>query len=332
MLETCFSPNKTKIPLGILESIGNSPIVNLKRLDISEHLNVYAKLENTNPSGSLKDRTSLFILKKALKDGLIKEGSTIIESSSGNMALGLAQACLYLKLNLIVVVDPYINQATKDLLKVYGANIHVVTQPNKHGNYLEARLECVKQKLQEVPNSFWPNQYGNPNSPKAYYAMMDELMNSLNHNLDYLFIATSTCGTLMGCANYLTVNNYNTKIIAVDAKGSILFGGKPNKRLIPGHGSSVPSKFLDRSKIHDIVQVDDLECVIGCHKLLKSESILCGGSTGGVLSAIKKYTKYLPYQSRCAFLISDRGERYLNTIYNDSWLHENFSTFNKSII
>lgn len=304
----------------IIDTIGDTPLIKLERIMGQSDFQLYGKMEAANPGGSIKDRTALHILKKALDKGRIKKGFTVIESSSGNMALGLAQACLYYGLHLIVVVDPTLNPHTEKILITYGARIEYVKNPKKQGGFLAARLERVQELLHNIPNSFWSNQYGNRNNPLAHHKTMNEIMDTLQGRLDYLFVATSTCGTLMGCADYIYDNNLNTKIIAVDAVGSILFGGPPLKRIIPGHGAGVPSQFLDTAKIHDQVYVDDVDCVKGCWSFLEKEAILCGGSTGGVITAVEKYRKHIKTGSNCVVLLCDRGERYLDTIYNPKWV------------
>lgn len=309
-----------KISDSIIDTIGNTPLVQLKNTTINKNFNIFGKLEAANPGGSIKDRTSLFILQQALANGRIKKGDTVVESSSGNMAVGLAQACLHYGLQLIVVVDPKLNSHTEKILKTYGVRIEHVTEPKKQGGYLAARLERVQELLSSIPNSFWSNQYGNDDNPLTHHKTMTEIMDSLEGKLDYLFVATSTCGTLMGCADYIYENNLDTKIIAVDAVGSVLFGGPPLKRLIPGHGAGVPSQFLDTTKIHDYIYVDDVDCARGCWSLLENESILCGGSSGGMISAVRKYSRKIEDGSNCALFLCDRGERYLDTIYNRDWL------------
>jgi len=307
---------------GIINSIGQTPLVQLNKIFSHSNSNFFGKLESANPSGSLKDRTSAFILRNAMQKGKIKTGDTIIESSSGNMALGLAQACLYLDLKLIVVVDPNINKHTEKLLRTYNAKIEYVNSPLKNGGFLAARLEKVKQLLTDIPNSYWTNQYGNSDNPLAHRTAIEEIMCALQDNVDYIFVSTSTCGTLMGYADYIEENNLKTKLIAVDAEGSVLFGGDSKKRLVPGHGAAIPSQFLKKDKIYDHIVVSDLDCIEGCWSLLKSEGILCGGSTGGVVTAMKRYQ--LSDSGNCVFLLCDRGERYLDTIYNLDWVHSNF--------
>lgn len=312
------------ISKNILDTIGSTPLVRLNKL-FGGQRQVFAKLEGANPGGSMKDRTSFLIISKLLKHEIIADGGTVIESSSGNMAVGLAQACLYHGLKLIVVVDPNLNPQTRKLLTTYGAEIIMVKEPFAHGGFLAARLAKVKELLTTIPNSIWSNQYENPNNPKAHHKTMSELMLALNNNLDYIFIAASTCGTLMGCSDYVEKNKLSTKLIAVDAVGSVLFGHKDGKRKIPGHGSGMPSKFLDSAKLHDVVHVSDLECVNGCRKLLQEEAILCGGSSGGIVSAYFKYAEQLPKYSTSVLLLPDRGERYLDTVYNDCWVRENLT-------
>ncbi len=308
----------------VLETVGNTPLIKLNRLYSELNLNIYGKMEGHNPGGSIKDRTALNILNQAIKQGKIKKGDTVIESSSGNMAIGLAQTCLYYGFNLIVVVDPKLNQQTEKILNAYGAKISKVTKPDETGGFLGARLKRVKKLLKEIPRSFWTNQYGNSENPRTHWQTMNEIQNALNYQVDYVFIATSTCGTLMGCADYIQEHGLHTKIVAVDAEGSVIFGKKSEKRLIPGHGAGVPSQFLKREMIADVVHVSDQECVEGCQKLLKTESILCGGSSGGIVSALRKYSKNIPENSTCAIMLCDRGERYLDTIYNTDWVEDNF--------
>ena len=323
--------SSTRVYNGILESTGNTPLIQLNKLIPGNRFHIFGKLEAVNPSGSIKDRTAGLILKRAMDSGRIKKGHTIVESSSGNMALGLAQACLYYGLHLIVVVDPNLNGHTEKILRAYGARIECVGRTEGSESYLSARLARVKELLEEIPGSYWTNQYGNPENPLAHQVTMKEIHDALDSNLDYLFIATSTCGTLMGCADYISQNGLDTKLIAVDAVGSVLFGGKPKKRLIPGHGAGVPSQFLDTSKIYDHVEISDRQCVQGCWRLLRNEGILCGGSTGGVVQAIIDYTGDIPDHANCAIILCDRGERYLDTIYNEEWISKNFSGIEKEL-
>ncbi|WP_149275648.1 2,3-diaminopropionate biosynthesis protein SbnA [Pareuzebyella sediminis] len=323
MIKDTFTTT-TNIVDNIVDSIGHTPLIRLQNLFPESTARFFGKLEAANPSGSLKDRTSKFIVQRAISEGFLREGDTIIESSSGNMALGLAQACIHYKLKLIVVVDPNLNPHTEKLLNAYGATIDFVKTPLTKGGFLAARLQRVQELLDEHPNSYWTNQYGNKNNPLAHHQTINEIMDDMHGDVDYLFVAASTCGTLMGYADFIQENNIKTKLVAVDAMGSVLFGGASRKRLIPGHGAGVASQFLDTEKIWDHVEVSDLDCVEGCWSLLKKEGILCGGSTGGVITAMDTYTTQLEPSANCVLLLSDRGERYLDTIYNLDWVNEKF--------
>lgn len=310
---------------GILSIIGNTPLVKLENVFKDSNFQLFAKLEMFNPGGSIKDRPALNMLLKAFEKGDIKPGDTIIESSSGNLGIGLAQASIILGLRFICVIDPKTTQQNISILKAYGAEVDLVAEPDPiTGDFLPARINRVKSLLASIPNSFWCNQYANLNNAHAHHQTMHEIITGLDGRLDYLFCSTGSCGTLRGCVEYIRNNNLNTKIIAVDAKGSVIFGDKRGKRLIPGHGAArVPELFepgFDDVHVH----VTDTDCIIGCHRLLRSEAILAGGSSGGVITAIDKTRKEIPIGATCAAILCDRGERYLDTVYSDSWVKEHF--------
>jgi len=318
-----------KIANNILNSIGNTPLVSLARVFDSNE-SVFAKMEAANPAGSMKDRTSTRMVENLLKTGKIVKGDTVIESSSGNMAVGLAQVCKFYGLKLIVVVDPKLNPHVRKLLSAYNVTIDTVREPLPQGGFLAARLKRVHELLEIIPSSYWSNQYGNKDNPDAYHSTMAEISAALPR-VDYLFVATSTCGSLMGCAAYIAEHGLPTKLIAVDAVGSVIFGGQSAKRSIPGHGAGIPSKFLDRKKIHDVVLVNDAECIKGCRALLEKEAILGGGSMGALVSAYMKYSRKIPQGSKSVLLFADRGERYLDTIYNDEWIRDNVDMGKKEL-
>ncbi len=315
---------RNNVKEGILETIGNTPLVNFKNIYAEFPFDLYGKLEMFNPSGSIKDRTSYRILTEALQQGLIHSDSVIIESTSGNMGLGLAQICLYYGLKLILVVDPHINKESEQLLSVYGAELVKVQEKDENGGYLKTRLAKVQELLALYPMSFNPNQYQNIHNPLAHRTTVNEILQQLGYAPDYIFIPTSTCGTLMGFAFEIQRLNLNTKIIAVDAEGSVLFDQKPKKRLIPGMGASTQSHFLDERIIHDVVHISDMEAVEYCHKLLHLESVLTGGSSGAVIAAINKYAQHIAEGSQVIALLPDRGERYLQTVYNKKWVESSF--------
>ncbi|MCP6762146.1 MAG: 2,3-diaminopropionate biosynthesis protein SbnA [Fischerella sp. CENA71] len=310
---------------GILTTIGNTPLIKLKNVFKDAQFQLFAKLEMFNPGGSIKDRPALNILLNAFEKGDIKPGDTIIESSSGNLGIGLAQASIMLGLHFICVIDPKTTQQNINILKTYGAEVDLVTKPDPiTGDFLPARINRVKSLLSSIPNSFWCNQYANLNNARAHYQTMHEIMSALDGRLDYLFCSTGSCGTLRGCAEYIRSHDFNTKVIAVDAKGSVIFGDKRSKRLIPGHGAARVPELFQPGLADVYVHVTDMDCIIGCHRLLRSEAILAGGSSGGVIAAIDKKRKEIPIGATCAAILCDRGERYLDTIYSETWVKEHF--------
>jgi 2,3-diaminopropionate biosynthesis protein SbnA len=316
----------TNMEVGILSAVGNTPLVRLTRVLKDSQFHIFAKLEGMNPGGSAKDRPALNILKEAMEVGEIGTGSVVVESSSGNFGIGLAQACRYFGLRFICVIDPRATQQSIRILKAYGAEVDIVSQPDPvTGDFLQARIDRVQHLLRSVKNSFWPNQYANLANPDAHYkTTMREIASALGEEIDYLFCATSTCGTIRGCSKYVRDHNLRTTIYAVDAVGSVIFGGKQVKRLLPGHGAGRRPELFQPDMADECIQVTDLECVVGCRRLMYNEAILAGGSSGGVLMALNRIKHRIPRGSVCVVIFPDRGERYLDTIYSDEWVEEHF--------
>jgi cysteine synthase A len=310
---------------GILSAIGKTPLVRLERVSKDLPFQLYAKLEFLNPGGSMKDRPALNIIKHGMLTGEINQDTIIIESSSGNMGVGLAQACSYYGLRFICVVDPKTTPQNILLLNAYGCTVDYVSEPDPEtGEYLQARIKRVQELLRQTKNSFWPNQYSNLQNAAAHQPTMREIVAELGDEVDYLFCATSTCGTLRGCSLYVQEQKHRTKIFAVDALGSVIFGGQQAKRLIPGHGAAIRPDLYQPDLAERCLQVTDLECVVGCRRLVRREAILGGGSTGAVLMAIESMKNEIPRGRNCVAIFPDRGERYLNTIYSDHWVNEHF--------
>lgn len=311
---------------GIVGCIGNTPLVELDGLLRDIPACVYAKLELANPGGSIKDRTALNMLVDKIHSGdLVPHKSVVIESSSGNLAIGMAQLCRYYGLRFICVVDAKTTGQNLAILHAYQAELEVITEPDPDtGEYLPARLRRVEELLAAEPHGYWPNQYANPRNPQAHHQTMQEIMAALPGELDYIFCVTSTCGTLTGVAEYVREHDLHTTVVAVDAVGSAIFGDENRRRLIPGHGASSRPPLLDPADSFPVVHVSDLDCVVGCRRLLTREAILAGGSSGAVVSALERMRNRIPAGTNCVLIFPDRGERYLNTIYSDDWVRENF--------
>lgn len=310
----------------ILSVIGGTPVVPLRKLFEEAGFSVFAKLELLNPGGSIKDRPARAIVEQAMREGRVGPRSVVVESSSGNMGIGLAQICGYHGLRFICVVDAKTTLQNIRVLRAYGAEIECVSEPDPvTGELLQARLNRVQQLLREIPGAFWPNQYVNrANSDSHYLGTMRELAAQLDGRIDFLFVATSTCGTLTGCATYLREQGMKTRVIAVDSLGSLIFSDVKSPRLIPGLGAAMKPPLLDPSLVQRCVHVSDLDCVVGCRRLVARESILAGGSSGGVVMAVEKLRHEIPAGAVCAVVLADRGERYLDTLYSESWVRDHF--------
>ncbi|WP_340012335.1 2,3-diaminopropionate biosynthesis protein SbnA [Paenibacillus sp. FSL H7-0690] len=324
-----YQKDKAKVDIniqgGILSTIGKTPLIKLNNLFQNSEFEVYAKMELLNPGGSAKDRPALRMIHEAWKEGKIGPGTTIIESSSGNMAISLAMICQYLGLRFISVVDPRTTTTNLQILKTLTAKIDFVSDPDPEtGEYLPARLNRVQRLLEEIQGSYWPNQYANANNYLSHYhTTMKEIVTELGE-VDYLFCSVSTCGTIRGLAEYVRDHGLKTKIVAVDAEGSTIFGGNKEKRRFPGLGAGIVPPFCRTDLIDLIVHVSDLDIVKGCRALAQNESILAGASSGANLAAVRRMEQELAPGSVCAVILHDKGERYLDTVYSDPWIQNEF--------
>ena len=318
--------NEFNLAGGILGAIGGTPLVKLEKLFGHDKFNCYAKLEGLNPAGSSKDRASVAIIERALQTGEIDAGTLVIEASSGNTGIGLAQVCAYHGLRFRCLVDPKVTRQNIEILAAYGAEVELIEDADPvSGELLPAKLARIDEILNEVDNSFWVNQYASDENSGAHYrSTIKEILRDLDGDMpDYLFIATATCGTIRGCLDFLTDHGYPTKVIAVDAHGSQIFSSKRQDRLVPGLGSAICPKLTPSKGVHKVHYVNDSDCVVGCRRLAKTEAILAGGSSGAVISAVEQMQHEIPDGSTVVVLLPDRGERYLDTIYSDLWVQQN---------
>lgn len=192
------------------------------------------------------------------------------------------------------------------------------------GEFLQARIYRVRSLLQSVENSFWPDRYSNSYNSIAHQQRMREIVEGLGRELDYLFCATSTCGTLKGCAEYSREHRLATTVIAVDAEGGVIFGGPKHTRLIPGHEAAVRPHLYQPDLVDRCIHVNDLDCVVGCRRPVRREAILASGSSGAVTRALDKIKDEISPGVICVMILPDRGERYIDTIYSDDWVREQF--------
>lgn len=302
---------------GIWGVIGHTPLVRLERLFPDLGLEIYGKLEFLNPGGSAKDRAAFRMVRNAVTAGLVTPGGVVVESSSGNMGIALAQACRYFGLRLVCVVDYRTTLANRKVLEAYGAEVDVV---NETVDPLSARIERVRELVSTTPRAYWPNQYVNEDNPAAHSrATAIEITDVLGKAPDALFCPVSTCGTISGLDEGMERAGGGCRVYAVDLFGSALFSDSNGLRHIPGIGSSRKRHFHTSNRVHP-VHVTDRDCVVGCRLLVEREAIFAGGSTGAVVSAAARVCRELPAGSKVVLIFPDRGDRYLDTIYNDEWV------------
>lgn len=312
---------------GILETVGGTPLIRLERIEPELRAEVFAKVERFNPGGSIKDRTACSMVLGKVRSGEVDPSrSVLVESSSGNLAIGLAQICRYFGMRFICVVDPKTPPHIRGILNAYGVVVEVVEEPDPQtGEYLSGRLQRVRELLASVPGAFWPNQYANQLNPLAHETTMHEIAQALDGRVDYLLCAVSTTGTVLGCSRYARQRMLGTTMVAVDAVGSLLFAPEPSAyRLISGYGASVRPPLLEPGAADIAVHVTDLEAVVGCRRLVQREAILAGGSAGATVAALAKLAVTIPDGATCVLIFPDGGDRYLDTIYSDEWVTRHF--------
>ncbi|MGP0630119.1 2,3-diaminopropionate biosynthesis protein SbnA [Nitrospina sp. 32_T5] len=305
----------------VVSCVGNTPLVRLSRLFSHPGLDVIAKLELLNPGGSVKDRPARFIVEQGLRDGSIRPGTHLIESTSGNLGIALAMNAKIHGLAFTCVVDPKISETNLRIIKLLGARIDMVEEKDDQGGYLKSRIKRVKALLQEIPNSIWVNQYANENNLQSHYqGEGEEIIRQLDGPIDCLVVGVSTSGTILGLARRLRDRFPNLRVVAVDAFGSVIFGTEPRPRQLPGIGASRIPELLKPEEIDEVIHVSDWESVQGCHALLAKEGIFAGGSSGSVVAAIQKLLPTFPRPYRVLTLFPDRGDRYLDMVYDESWV------------
>lgn len=313
----------------LFDHIGNTPIYKSSD-DVNE---VYLKFEGANSFGSSKDRAALYVLNKLYRDGTINQATTIIESSSGNMGIALAAMCHNLGNPFVCVIDPHISSVNEFIITSMGAETLKVTEADNNNSYLKTRLKNVKNLLEKIPNSYWFNQYGNPLVCDAYEEIGREMIRDVP-DVEYVFIAVSSAGTIGGVSTALKAFNPNIQIIAVDVLGSKVFDPETTKkRYLSGIGSSIQADNLSRASIDDVILVNESDGVRACYDLLNKELIFAGGSSGCVYHAINKYIKKHHLKNKKIIgLLNDRGDRYFQTVYSREWVKEKFNLDSYSLI
>ncbi len=283
---------------------------------------LFAKLEFANPVGSIKDRTAYWILRRAAERGEIDEHTTVIESSSGNFAAALATYAQLLGLRFIPVIDPNILPTYESFLRRTCETVMKVEDRNETGGFLQTRLRAVQELCGSTERPFWTNQYANEDGMDAHYQFTGEEICRDLPTLDYAFIGVSSGGTIAGMSRRLKGQYPGVKVIAVDATGSVIFGGSPKRRHIPGLGAGIVPPLLSHALIDDVVIVSEKDTAAACQQLLWEHGLFVGGSSGTSYVAVQRYGDQMRSTpgATAVFLCTDRGTAYMDTVFNTEWV------------
>jgi cysteine synthase A len=282
---------------------------------------LFLKCEGFNFAGSVKLKAAIEMVEGAERDGRLRPGSVLVESSSGNLGVALSMIAASMGYQFVCVTDTRCNLATRRLMEALGSQVHIITEPTAEGGFLGARLEYVRALGASDDRYVWLNQYSNPDAWKAHYRATAPAIARQFPRLDVLFVGAGTTGTLMGCARWFKQRRPSVRVVAVDAVGSVTFGGPPGRRMIPGLGTSVRPPLLDESYVDEVVRVEEADTIRACHRLARS-GFLFGGSTGTVVSGATDWLAQHDANLTAVAIAPDLGERYLDTIYQTNWLHD----------
>jgi 2,3-diaminopropionate biosynthesis protein SbnA len=283
---------------------------------------LYLKCEGFNFAGSIKLKAAAEMVESAERDGVLKAGSILVESSSGNLGVALSMIAASKGYQFLCVTDSRCNLSTRRAMEALGSQVHIVTEPDATGGFLGARIDYVSALCASDDRYVCLNQYTNPNNWKAHYRTTAPAIARQFPRLDVLFVGAGTSGTLMGCARYFKGWHWPVRIVAIDSVGSVTFGGAPGRRMIPGLGTSVRPPLLDESYVDEVVRVEEADTIRACHRLAR-RGFLFGGSTGTVVSgAVGWLAQHDERELTSVAIAPDLGERYLDTVYQTNWLQD----------
>lgn len=316
----------------ILETMGNTPLVRLNKVTRGIEAQIVAKVEFFNPGGSVKDRIGIQIIEDAEKDGLLKPGGTIVESTSGNTGVGLAIAAALRGYKTIFVLPDKMSQEKIQLLRAFGARV-VITPTNVEPDDPRSYYSVARKIAQETPNAILANQYHNPSNPKTHELTTGpEIWEQTNGKIDVFVCGVGTGGTVSGVSRYLKSQNPNIQIVGVDPIGSLLHGHFKTGNLGQAHGYKIegigedflPSTY-DYTALDEMIQVMDKESFLMTRQLVRDEGLFVGISSGSAVVGALKYARenQLGPDKLVVVLLPDTGARYLSKVFNDDWMREN---------
>ncbi len=313
-----------KILDNVLQAIGHTPMVRLGRLGEGVPAEIVVKLDFLNPGGSVKDRALVRMIREAEREGKLGTGATLVESSSGNLALAMAMAGAVRGYRVICVVDPKLTAPIRDTILALGGELVYADEADESGSYLRHRLQIRAELLESLPGAWCPDQYRNEASIRAHYrGTGEELVSDVQGHLDALVISTGTGGTITGCARRVKEALPGVRVIATDAIGSQIFDDEKRSWLQRGLGSGLSAdelENLDLDVIDEVRLVGDQEAFMAARALARSEGLLSGGSAGCAVFAALTVAAELPETARVATVLPDRMGRYLDEFASDDWM------------
>jgi cystathionine beta-synthase len=307
----------------ILQSIGNTPLVRLRRLTEGLTAQVYVKVESQNPGGSIKDRVAVAMINEAERRGLLRPGGTIIEATAGNTGLGLAMAGAVKGYRCIFVLPDKMSQDKILLLRAYGAEV-VITATNVPPDSPESYNGVADRLAREIPGAWRPNQFTNMANPEVHYRTTGfEIWQQSEERVTVFVAGIGTGGTISGVGRYLKERNPDVKIIGADPEGSVLSGGTPRPWKVEGIGEDFVPKTLNSQVVDDWVRVSDAESFHTARQLARREGLLLGGSSGTAVAAALRYAQRLSEKDFVVVLAADTGRNYMSKVFDDEWLKAN---------
>ena len=305
----------------LLDLVGGTSLLRLRRVAPAGGADVWVKLEQQNPGGSVKDRICVAMIEEAERTGAVRAGGVVVEPTSGNTGIGLAQACAVKGYRCILTMPESMSPERRAVLRAFGAKL-VLTDPSKG---MPGAIDKANQIAAEIPNSFIPQQFKNPANPEVHRrTTAEELWKDTDGRIDALISGVGTGGTITGVAQALKARKPSFRAIAVEPAASpVLSGGKPSPHVIQGIGAGFVPDVLDRKLLDGIVTVTNDEALDMARRLAKEEGLLCGISSGAAVAAGLKYAAGDGKdRGLIVVIIPSFGERYIQTLLFEPYRYE----------
>jgi cystathionine beta-synthase len=312
----------------ILQSVGRTPLVQLRRLSEGLLCRMYLKVEAMSPGGSVKDRVGVAMITEAERRSWLRPGGTIIEATAGNTGVGLAMVAAVKGYRCIFVLPDKMSSEKIRLLKAYGAEV-VITPTNVAPDSPESYNGVADRLAREIPGAWRPNQFTNLANPEIHYRTTGpEIWEQTDGRITDFVAGVGTGGTISGVARYLKERNPEVKIVAADPEGSVLSGGSPRPWKVEGIGEDFVPRTFNSQLVDDWVRVSDAESFHTARGLARREGILLGGSSGTAVAGALRYAQRLTADHLVVVLCADTGRNYLSKFFDDDWLAENNLLYN----